>query len=151
MSGVVSAIGGDDSVRTVPYLDLDLVARHPKVFVGFSDTTVQHLANLAAGVVTFYGPSVLVGFAENGSVHPYTERALRTACFTSAPFAPEPAAEWTEEMLDWTDPSLQECRRRHWPHPGWQWLQGTEPVEGRLIGGCMDVLEMAKGTRIWPP
>ena len=150
IAGIVSAIGGDDSVRTVPYLDLDLIARNPKVFLGFSDTTVQHLANLAAGIVTFYGPSVLAGFAENGGIHPYTEQAVRAATFTPEPHALEVAPEWTEEMLDWADASLQERRRQHWPHPGWEWLQGTEPVEGRLLGGCMESLEMAKGTAVWP-
>jgi len=150
VAGVVSAIGGDDSVRTLPHLDLDLIGRHPKVFLGFSDSTVQHLANLAAGVVTFYGPSVLADLAENGGIHPYTEQAVRAAAFTAEPYALQAAQEWTEDMLDWADPELQPLRRRHWPHPGWTWMQGVHAVEGRLLGGCMDVLEMAKGTSVWP-
>jgi muramoyltetrapeptide carboxypeptidase LdcA involved in peptidoglycan recycling len=150
VAGIVSAIGGDDSIRTVPLLDLDLIGRHPKVFLGFSDSTVQHLANLAAGVVTFYGPSVLADLAENRGIHPYTEHAVRAAVFTARPFALEPAPEWSEDMLDWADPALQQRRRRYWPHPGWTWMQGDQVVEGPLLGGCMDVLEMAKGTAVWP-
>lgn len=150
VAGIVSAIGGDDSVRTLPFLDLDLIGRHPKVFLGFSDSTVQHLANLAAGVVTFYGPSVLADLAENLGIHPYTEQAVRAAVFTAEPFALEPATEWSEDMLDWADPALQQRRRRFWPHPGWTWMQGDEVVEGPLLGGCMEVLEMAKGTAVWP-
>jgi muramoyltetrapeptide carboxypeptidase LdcA involved in peptidoglycan recycling len=29
-------------------------------------------------------------------------------------------------------------------------LQGTEPVTGRLWGGCLEVLEFLKGTAFWP-
>jgi muramoyltetrapeptide carboxypeptidase LdcA involved in peptidoglycan recycling len=151
VTGIVSTIGGDDSIRTVPYLDLDLIRRHPKVFMGFSDTTVQHLVNRKAGIVSFYGPSLLAGFAENGGIHPYVEAAVRAAAFTAEPFELTAAPETTEEFLHWADPELQTRRRRWWPNPGWQWLQGDEPVTGELIGGCGEILEMAKGTAIWPP
>jgi muramoyltetrapeptide carboxypeptidase LdcA involved in peptidoglycan recycling len=151
VAGIVSSIGGDDSIRTVRFLDVDLIRSNPKPFLGFSDTTVQHLANLAAGVVTFYGPSLLAGFAENGGIHPYTEQSVREALFTASPFTLGAASEWTEEFLDWGNPALQDRRRRWWPHPGWTWLQGEVAVEGTLAGGCVEVLEMARGTSIWPP
>jgi muramoyltetrapeptide carboxypeptidase LdcA involved in peptidoglycan recycling len=151
VAGIVSTIGGDDSIRTVPYLDLDLIRSYPKVFMGFSDTTVQHLVNRKAGIVSFYGPSLLAGFAENGGIHPYVEAAVRAAVFSAEPFELTAAPETTEEFLQWADPELQTRRRRWWPNPGWQWLQGDEPVTGELIGGCGEILEMAKGTAIWPP
>ena len=151
VAGIVSTIGGDDSIRTVPYLDLALIRSHPKVFMGFSDTTVQHLVNRKAGLVSFYGPSLLAGFAENGGIHPYVEAAVRTAMFTNEPFELTAAPETTEEFLHWADPELQTRPRRWWPNPGWQWLQGNEPVTGELIGGCGEILEVAKGTSIWPP
>jgi muramoyltetrapeptide carboxypeptidase LdcA involved in peptidoglycan recycling len=151
VAGIVSTIGGDDSIRTVPYLDLDLIRSYPKVFMGFSDTTVQHLVNRKAGIVSFYGPSLLAGFAENGGIHPYVEAAVRAAVFSAEPFELTAAPETTEEFLQWADPELQTRRRRWWPNPGWQWLQGDEPVTGELIGGCGEILEMAKGTSIWPP
>jgi muramoyltetrapeptide carboxypeptidase LdcA involved in peptidoglycan recycling len=150
VAGIVTSIGGDDSIRVVPYLDLDLIRDHPKVFMGFSDTTVQHLANRMAGIVSFYGPSLLAGFAENGGIHPYVEDSVREAVFTARPIELRAAPEWTDERLDWTNPMLANRRRRWWPNPGWAWLQGTEPVEGELIGGCADTLEIAKGTSIWP-
>jgi len=150
VAGVISTIGGDDSIRTVPYLDLDLIGKHPKVFLGFSDTTVQHLVHRRAGVVSFYGPGFMTDLAENGGIHPYVEAAVRTALFSAEPFALDAAPEWTEELLDWANPSFQTRRRRWWPNPGWQWLSGAEPVTGELIGGCGDVLEIAKGTSIWP-
>jgi muramoyltetrapeptide carboxypeptidase LdcA involved in peptidoglycan recycling len=151
VAGIVSTIGGDESIRTVPYLDLDVIRTHPKVFLGFSDSTVQHLVNRTAGVVSFHGPSLLAGFAENCGIHPFVEAAVRQAMFTAEPFELTAATEWTDEFLDWGNPAYQSRRRRWWPNPGWAWLQGDEPVTGELIGGNIETLEMAKGTSIWPP
>ena len=36
------------------------------------------------------------------------------------------------------------------PSTGWRWLQGVGRVEGRLIGGCIEVMEWLKGTLVWP-
>lgn len=151
VTAVISTIGGDDSIRTVPYLDLDVIRRHPKVFLGYSDTTIQHLVNRRAGIVSFHGPGFMTDLAENGGIHPYVEAAVRAALFSAEPFDLDAASDWTEEFLDWADPSLQSRRRRWWPNPGWHWLQGDEPVTGELIGGCGEILEIAKGTAIWPP
>lgn len=40
IAGVVSTIGGDDSIRLLPLIDLDLLAANPKVFLGYSDATI---------------------------------------------------------------------------------------------------------------
>jgi muramoyltetrapeptide carboxypeptidase LdcA involved in peptidoglycan recycling len=150
VAGVIATIGGEESIRTVPFLDLDLIRRHPKVFLGYSDPTVQHLVNRKAGIVSFHGPGVMVDLAENGGIHPFVESAVRAALFSTEPFELTPATEWTEQFLNWARPELQAQRRQWWPSPGWQWLQGDEAVTGELIGGCGEILEMAKGTSIWP-
>src|SRR5262249_52340356 len=128
----------------------DLIRQHPKVFLGYSDPTVQHLVNRKAGIVSFYGPGVMVDLAENGGIHPFVEEAVRAALFSTEPFELSASPDWTEELLNWARPDLQTQRRQWWPNPGWQWLQGEEAVTGELIGGCADVLEIAKGTSIWP-
>src|SRR5688572_24037496 len=37
IDGIISSIGGDDSVRVLPFIDTKLMAANPKVFMGFSD------------------------------------------------------------------------------------------------------------------
>ena len=153
VAGIVSNIGGSESVRLLPLLDLDLIRKNPKVFMGFSDTTIQHVAFFNAGVVSFYGPSLLTDLAENCGIHPYTTEAVHRALFSAEPMGDLAAApEWTEQFLDWGVPSNQQRRRTFQPNPGWIWVQGDDhdPVEGHLVGGCMEVLEMLKGTRWWP-
>ena len=57
IQGIICARGGYGSTRVLPHLDWDVVRRHPKIFVGFSDITVLHCALLdQAGLVTFHGP-----------------------------------------------------------------------------------------------
>lgn len=150
---IVSSIGGDDSIRLLPLLDLDLIRAHPKPFVGYSDSTVTHLAFLAAGVGSFYGPAVMAGFAENGGMHDYTRAGVRRMLMEEgAPGAwPPNDGGWTVEFLGWADPGLQDRSRTLQPSTGWRWLQGAPvPVDGRCVGGCIEVFDWLRGTPVWP-
>ncbi|MCW2961674.1 MAG: hypothetical protein JWM25_1150 [Thermoleophilia bacterium] len=151
--GIVSTIGGDESIRLLPFLDLELIAANPKPFIGFSDTTVTHMAFLAAGVGSFYGPSLLAGFAENAGIDPYAlDGARRALMGEEAPGVWPPNEDgWTVEFLDWADPSNQERPRARTDSDGWRWLQGGEAVvEGRCIAGCLEVLDWLRGTAVMP-
>ena len=75
IAGIITSIGGDDSIRLIPHLDLAVIAANPKVFLGFSDTTTLHFACLAAGVTSFYGPAVMAGFGENAGMQTATYSA----------------------------------------------------------------------------
>ena len=85
IDGIISTIGGEDSIRTLPYLDLDLIRKNPKVFMGFSDTTISHAACFKAGIVSFYGPSFMAGFAENGGMFSYMVESVRRTLFSTQP------------------------------------------------------------------
>ena len=149
---VISTIGGDDSVRVLRHLDLGVIREHPKIFMGYSDTTVAHFACMAAGLTSFYGPAFMSGFAENGGMHPYLVDSVRRALFSAEPIGEVRPNEdgWTVERLDWGEPANQARRRALVPSTGWRWLQGTGRVSGRLMGGCIDVMEWLKETSVWP-
>ncbi len=56
VDGIVCVGGGYGSPRILDLLDYDLIARHAKVFVGYSDITALHCAiGKQAGLVTFHG------------------------------------------------------------------------------------------------
>lgn len=59
IKAIFSMIGGDDSLRILPYLDLDVIRSNPKIFMGFSDTTVTHFACWKAGLSSFLWPFIL--------------------------------------------------------------------------------------------
>lgn len=150
---IIASIGGEDSVRVLPHLDLDVIAANPKIYLGYSDSTSIHFAVRKAGVTSFYGPTVMAGFAENVQPFAYTLDAVRRTLFDPAPIGTiEPnRAGWTDEFLEWGDPSLRERRRALKPSTGPRTLQGRGVARGPLIGGCAEVLEMLKGTPWWPP
>jgi muramoyltetrapeptide carboxypeptidase LdcA involved in peptidoglycan recycling len=150
VAGILSIIGGDDSVRILPHLDLDVVRAHPKILMGFSDTTITLTAFLRAGVTAFHGPAVMTDLAENGGIRRFVRESVQRSLFDAEP-APWRAAEaWTEQFLDWAEPENQQVARRFEPNPGWRWLQGDATVEGHLVGGNVEVLEFLKGTPWWP-
>ncbi len=152
VSVVFSTIGGDDSIRLLPYLDLEVFRSNPKVFLGYSNTTVTHLALFKAGVVSFHGPSIMANFAENGGMFAYMVSSVRRTLFSSAPVGVvEPnLGGWTAEELDWAVPENQGRRRRLNPHEGWRLLQGDGVARGPLVGGCLEILEFLRGTELWP-
>lgn len=72
VKGIICAIGGYESIRLLPYIDFDILRKNPKVFSGYSDTTVQHLMFYQAGISSSYGPALLTDFAENVEMDDYT-------------------------------------------------------------------------------
>src|SRR5690554_2046956 len=56
LAGIVRLRGRYGTPRLLDRLDYDVIARNPKVFVGYSDITALHLAlTQRAGLVTFHG------------------------------------------------------------------------------------------------
>ncbi|MBQ6059780.1 MAG: LD-carboxypeptidase [Clostridia bacterium] len=150
IKGIFTCIGGDDSLRLLPYLDLSVIAENPKVFLGYSDSTITHLVCAKAGFTSFYGPSILAEFAENIAVYPFTLDFVKRALFEPSPIGSLPcSSQWTGDYLAWTEQN-RTLSKTMLPNTSYQVLQGRGRAVGRLWGGCMDVLEMAKGTAIWP-
>jgi len=152
IKGIITSIGGDDSIRLLPYIDLNVIRDNPKVFMGYSDTTISHLICFKAGLVTFYGPTIMAGFGENGGLFPYMTNSVQKTLFQSAPIGIiEPNTDgWTVERLEWGEPANQEKKRTLNPCTGWKYLQGKGTHQGHLLGGCIEVLDWLRGTELWP-
>ncbi len=132
-------------------MDLWIIAKNPKVFLGFSDSTVTHWACYKAGLTSFYGTSILIGFAENTGMHPYQIDDINRTLFSAHPIGrilPNTHG-WTSERLEWADIALQQTKRKLVKSTNWNFLQGSGTVRGRLLGGCMEALEFLKGTDFW--
>ena len=151
IKGIFATIGGDDSIRLLPYLDLNIIRSNPKIFMGYSDTTISHLFCYKAGLVSFYGPSIMAEFAENGGIFPYITQSLRQTIFSSEVIGEvkQNAEGWTAERLDWGNPENQNIKRKLTPSTSWKFLQGTGIHSGHLIGGCIEVFDWARGTELF--
>lgn len=152
IAGIFTSIGGDDSIRVLPHLDLELIRAHPKALLGFSDTTCIHMAWHRAGVVSYYGGAIMCGFAENTGMLDYFVDGIDAALFDEDPTHawPELTDGWTVEHLDWGDPANQLIPRKLQPSTGRRWLQEGTRTTGPLIPACLEVLDWLRGTR-WMP
>jgi muramoyltetrapeptide carboxypeptidase len=60
IAGIFCMKGGDGAPRLLDRLDYELIAKNPKVFIGYSDITALHLViNQKCGFITFHGPMPL--------------------------------------------------------------------------------------------
>jgi muramoyltetrapeptide carboxypeptidase LdcA involved in peptidoglycan recycling len=142
--------GGDDGIRILPYIDFDVIRNNPKIFMGYSDGSTFCNMFTRAGVVSFYGPNVITTLSEPAGIHDYTLKWIRKILFSNEPAGLiEPTSAWTIESRDWTSDE-KEKRRMRTDHCGYEILQGSGKVHGRLIGGCAAPLQVAKGTRAFP-
>ncbi len=72
VKAIICVRGGYGSPRLLDKIDFRLIARNPKIFVGYSDITALQMAFLVkTGLLTFAGPMLAVDFYN--SVSPYTE------------------------------------------------------------------------------
>src|SRR5690625_4109367 len=150
IKGIFANIGGEDSIRLLPFIDFNVIHNNPKIFIGYSDVTISHLFCLKAGLSSFYGPTILTDFAENVQMDDYTVEMAKRTFFSNAPIGEiQPAAEWTSEILPWEEQN-KDTKRSRQKNKGYELLQGDGVVRGRLIGGCIEVLEFAKETELWP-
>jgi muramoyltetrapeptide carboxypeptidase len=76
-SAVWCARGGYGVVRILDRLDFDLIRRNPKVFIGFSDITLLHIAiQQRTGLITFHAPNLQDGFGKPDDMPAANEAAL---------------------------------------------------------------------------
>lgn len=124
IDAVMCTRGGYGAARMAEMVDWTIVRNHPKVFVGYSDITILHLAaERFAGLPTFHGPMVTT-FAK-----PMNEAALRS--FMGAVSVAEPPGEVGD------------------PERKPRTLVAGRAI-GRLAGGCLTLLCAALGTPYAP-
>lgn len=151
IAAIFCAIGGDDTIRLLPYIDYEVIRNNPKIFMGYSDTTINHLMMYKAGLGSFYGPSIMCEFGEYVSMMEYTEAAVKNMLFKDTRgYQIKSSPLWSKDHLDWDEKNINIQRKMEKDTHGYEVLQGRGIVRGHLLGGCIDVFMMCNGTEIWP-
>lgn len=151
IDGIFCAIGGDDTIRTLPYVDLDIIHNNPKVFMGYSDTTTNHFMMFKAGLVSFYGPSIMCEFGEYVKMFDYTSEAVHDILFGEwDKYALKPSPVWSDDYIPWEESNMNTASTVKEDPKGYEVISGGGTVRGHLLGGCIDVFPMVVGTSIWP-
>ena len=125
--------GGYGTQRMLPYLDYDLIAKNPKVFIGSSDITGILIAMFEkTGMVGFHGPSA------GGNYSDYALAEFRKVLFEPQARTRIAAAPPIEER-----PGHVENKNRVTRFAG-------GAAEGRLIGGNLTLVSTLMGTPYEP-
>ena len=135
VAAIYAASGGDYEIEVLPFMDWDLVESEPKWFQGYSDNAVLLFKVTAEhDIATVYGGNY--GDFGMEPLHPSVEQGLeflegrRT---TQRSFARH--AEGFADRVTGLEP-FREDADTVWVSPS-----GDERFTGRLIGGCMDVID----------
>ena len=138
---ILCANGGDDTFRLLPYLfDHDELreAVSQKIFLGFSDTTINHFMLHKVGLNTFYGQSFLADVCELGpEMLPYSRRYFEELISTGGVREIVPSDIWYGERESFTPDQVGKELTSH-PDRRFELLQGPAVFSGKILGGCID-------------
>lgn len=148
---ILCAIGGDDTYRLLPYLFEEnrlADAAADKVFLGFSDTTINHLMLHKVGMKTFYGQSFLADICElDRDMLPYTKKYFEELVRTGTIREIRPSDTWYEGRTDFGVDQIGVPLTSH-PDHGFELLQGASVFSGKILGGCIDsIYDVFNGDR----
>ncbi|MEC7611189.1 MAG: LD-carboxypeptidase [Pseudomonadota bacterium] len=130
IDAVFALRGGWGASRLLPFLDFDLIAKNPKIFLGYSDiTSLLNAIYAKAGVVTFHGPNVMSRWNE------FTYQGMREVLFDAR------ASTYSNpEVID--DDLVARKYRIQTINAG--------KATGHLIGGNLTLMSALVGTSYFP-
>ena len=140
---IMTAIGGDDTYRLLPYLfgheELKNAVTE-KPFLGFSDTTVNHLMLHKLGLSSFYGQAFLTEICELGpEMLPYSRQCFEELIETGRIAEVRPSPLWYEEHPSFGPEQMGIAPVAH-ENGGFELLQGPAVFRGKILGGCICTL-----------
>ena len=148
ISGIVCNMGGDDSYRVLPYVDLEVIRNNPKVFMGFSDIATWIAVFTCAGVRSYYGPCVLTPIGQPVKFDDYSKEAIRKTLFSGEVIGEiKPPESYTK--IEWND-DIEPSEIEWIKGEGYSVVQGEGKVSGRLYPICPGPFLQIMGTDYFP-
>ena len=104
ISAISSSIAGDDTIRTLPYVDSIVTRNNPKMFMGYSESIINHLMVYRAGSISFYSPTIMCEFGEYVELSDYPKLAVKDILFSeSADYSLIPNPKWSDDHISWDE------------------------------------------------
>jgi muramoyltetrapeptide carboxypeptidase LdcA involved in peptidoglycan recycling len=151
VKAVFASIGGNDSVRILPFLNKEIVQNNPKIIMGYSDTSTLLTYLNQLGIVTFHGPSVMAGLSQGVKLPTSFTQHVKDMLFSAEDcYVYHSYGLYCDGYPGWADQKNTGMINPVKYDEGWRFIQGAGKVTGQLFGGCMEVLEMLNGTDYWP-
>ena len=138
---ILCAIGGDDTYRLLPYLfennELENIVKQ-KIFLGFSDTTINHFMLNKVGIRTFYGQAFLTDVCElSNEMLPYTKKYFEELITTGKIKEVRPSDVWYQEREDFSENAVGTDMEKY-TNAGFELLSGKPVFKGKILGGCLE-------------
>lgn len=150
VKAIICSIGGNETIRIMPYIDFNALKKHPKIFSGYSDTTSNHFMFYNNGISTSYGPALLTDFAENIRMDDYTIESIKRTWFSTEPIGEiKPSDQIRQFGLRWNEENKNK-ERPLIKNTGYESINGAGVAEGHLIGGCFEVFANIRGLELFP-
>ncbi len=151
IKAIICSIGGDDSVRMLPYINYEIIKNNPKIFMGYSDATVSHFIMNKVELVSFYGASIMTDFAEYVKMFDYTKNAVENILFKdSKGYEIKSSDTWSNDFVPWKEENQNIEKKLIKEEHHYEVISGSGVIKGKLMGGCIDVFPMILETEIWP-
>lgn len=138
---ILCAIGGDDTYRLLPYLfennELEMAVKQ-KIFLGFSDTTMNHFMLNKVGIKTFYGQAFLPDVCElSKEMLPYSKHFFEELINNGEIKEIYSSDVWYNEREDFSEKAIGISMEEH-HNDGFELIRGNAKFEGKILGGCLD-------------
>lgn len=145
---LMASIGGNNTNSILPYIDYEYLKKHPKIIIGYSDTTALLLAvYVKTGLVTFYGPAAASSFGELPPFVDWTFKYFESMIKSEiiCPYDYQMPEFWTDEVIKWDEQNRSKEQYKN------DWICVKPGVcQGRLIGGNLNTMEGFFGTEYMP-
>ena len=140
---ILCAIGGNDTYRLLPYLfennELKKAVKQ-KIFLGFSDTTMNHFMLNKVGIKTFYGQAFLPDVCElSNEMLPYSKHFFEELINTGKIKEIYPSDVWYTEREDFSEKAIGISMEEH-HNSGFELIRGEAKFEGQILGGCLETI-----------
>ena len=140
---ILCAIGGDDTYRLLPYLfennELEKAVKQ-KIFLGFSDTTMNHFMLNKVGIKTFYGQAFLPDVCElSNEMLSYSKHFFEELINTGKIKEIYPSDVWYNEREDFSEKAIGISMEAHL-NSGFELIRGNAKFEGQILGGCLETI-----------
>ncbi|MEK7464254.1 MAG: LD-carboxypeptidase [Patescibacteria group bacterium] len=130
VEAIFCAGGGYSCIQMLQGIDWDLIEKHPKIFIGYSDiSTLLNPINKKTGLITFHGPTVEGGLSSDLGM---------------------PLSKGKKFMIKSMKNALMKGEKGSLPSfTEWKVLRQGR-AEGQLVGGNLDVLTSLLGSPYEP-
>ncbi len=145
VKAIISAAGGDYNIDMLPFLDARAVAEGPKWITGASDpTNILYYVTTKLDIATVYGFNA--GTFDLEPLHPFCRNALDVL---KGDLKEQKSFDFYDASTDFMTDTVSFDHEVVWESftpSGSGFEEAPVDIEGRLIGGCTDVIANLIGT-----